>query len=138
MITMGKIESDTPPGEVSESERERLYDKFGKPPKRDEPLEISRNNLVYVCSAGGPIYKVYRGRVTNPNVSDRKLDKYSKSIATDDGVREDGDRMVKVRTGTATMESVIVPIKRVLEVIGEDAEYVASERYYTTQEKYEE
>lgn len=114
---------------VSDSEKERLYDEYGKPPKRDDPLDVGRDNLVYVCTIGGPLYDVQKGRAMKTGLT-REDVKESRSIATHHGTVPDGETFVNVRYGTATMECCYVPEAYVLEVLAEDATWSNKERQH--------
>lgn len=109
---------------VTDEEKEELYSKYGKPPKREEPLEVERGNLVYVTSIGGPIYSLERGRVTKVGMSREDVED-TKGMTTDSGTIQEAEHgeYVGVRYGTATMHVCYVPIEYVLEKVSDECEW---------------
>lgn len=116
---------------VSDDERERLHEQYGKPPKRDDPLSVERDNMVYVCTIGGPLYSVEKGRVFKTGLSYSDVER-SRGMTTHSGAipGDEDTTYVNVRYGTATMETCYVPEQYVLEVLAEGCEWSTDERGY--------
>lgn len=116
---------------VTDDEKERIYEEFGKPPKRDEPLEVERDNLVIVAAVGGPVYSVERGRVFGTGLTREDVAE-TRGMSTHSGAIEEAEHgeYVNVRYGTATMETCYVPIEYVLEVEAEECEWSNEKRQH--------
>lgn len=120
---------------VSDEERQRLYDKYGKPPKRDDPLAVERDNLVFVANVGGPLYTVERGRVFDTGLSYDDV-RATKGMTTDSGAIAEAEHgeYVNVRYGPATMETCYVPVEYVLEVLADECEWDATKGHHVPTE----
>lgn len=116
---------------VTDEEKERLYNEYGKPPERDEPLSLERDMMVYVCTIGGPLYDVQKGRIFKTDLSHQEV-RRKKGMATDSGTikGDENTTYVNVRYGTATMETCYVPEQYVLEVLADECQWDTDERGY--------
>lgn len=116
---------------VTDDEKERLYNEYGKPPKRDEPLSLQRDMMVYVCDIGGPLYGLEKGRVFGTGLTHEEV-RRKKGMATDSGTIEgdESDTYVNVRYGPATMETCYVPEQYVVEIIADECRWDADKRGY--------
>lgn len=110
-----------------DAQKERLYNEYGKPAKRDEPLDLEVDNLVFVCTAGGGFYDIELARVMKTDVTHSEVDRKMVDGSFDG---DENTTYVDVRYGTTMHDSTYVPETYVLEVVAEKAKWDTDKHQY--------
>lgn len=114
---------------VTDEKKQELYDRFGKPPKRNEPLDVKRHNYVVACMIGGPLYSVKRGRVTKTGLSPEEVSEKRSGLSHHDGALAEAGEYVDIRYGPATFEHEYIPPEYVLEIVSPGCKWVGGKGY---------